>query len=42
MELFIETVRQHGYNLLMIESGEHPLLTSEQRYIIDSALCEIC
>lgn len=42
MELFIETVIQHGYNLLMIESGEHPLLKSEQRYIIDSALCEIC
>ena len=42
IELFIETVLQHGYNLLMIESGEHPLLTSEQRYIIDSALCEIC
>lgn len=42
MELFIETVIQHGYNLLMIESGEHTLLTSEQRYIIDSALCEIC
>ncbi|MBQ7460124.1 MAG: type II-A CRISPR-associated protein Csn2 [Oscillospiraceae bacterium] len=42
MELFLETVLQHGYNVLMIESGERDRLPSESRYIVDSSLCEIC
>ena len=39
--VFIDTVIKHGYNVLMIESGEHTLLPGERRYIVDSALCEI-
>lgn len=39
---FLDTVIQHGYNLLMIESSEHTRLNREKRYIVDSSLCEIC
>ena len=40
-ENFIETVISRGYQVLMIESGEHPLLKCEKRYIVDANLCEI-
>ena len=42
VELFLETVVQHGYNVFMIESSERERLPSERRYIVDSSLCEIC
>lgn len=42
VELFLETVVQHGYNVFMIESSERERLPSELRYIVDSSLCEIC
>lgn len=38
----IDSVLKHGYNMIMIESSEHPLLPNERRYIVDSSLCEIC
>lgn len=40
-ENFIETVISRGYQVLMIESSEHPLLKYEKRYIVDANLCEI-
>lgn len=39
---FLDTVIQHDYNLIMIESSEHTRLNGENRYIVDSSLCEIC
>lgn len=39
---FLDTVIQHGYNLIMIESSERARLNGESRYIVDSSLCEIC
>ena len=41
-ENFLATVLSHGYNVLMIESSEHPRLPQEDRYIVDDSLCEIC
>ena len=41
-EEFMKTVVGHGFNVIMLESSEHPRLDSETRYIIDSDLCEIC
>ena len=40
-DLFIDTVLRHGYNVFMLESSEHTLLSGERRYIIDNSLCEI-
>ena len=40
-EAFIDTVKRHKYNLIMIEGYEHPILINEKRYIVDSSLCEI-
>ncbi len=39
--LFIDTALKHGYNLIMAESHEHKRLKNEDRFIIDSDLCEI-
>ena len=39
--LFLDSVLQHEYNVLMIESSEHSRLANEQRYIVDADLCEI-
>ena len=41
-ELFLDTLIRHEYNVLMVESCEHTRLSNEQRYIVDSDLCEIC
>lgn len=41
MELFSETVINHGYDVLMIESCARPILKNECRVVIDSDLCEI-
>lgn len=40
-EKFLDSVISHCYNIIMIESGEHKRLANEERYIVDSALCEI-
>lgn len=40
-ELFMQSVRAHGYHLVMIESAERVKLSSEKRLIIDQDLCEI-
>lgn len=40
-ELFLDTVIKHGYNLIMLENREYNHLANEQRYIVDSDLCEI-
>lgn len=42
VELFLESVVQRCYNVLMIESSERERLPLEERYIVDSSLCEIC
>ena len=39
--LFIETIKSHDYNVIMIENCEHNLLDNESRFIIDNSLCEI-
>jgi len=39
--LFMETVLNHGYHIIMIESHEYDRLEFEKRYIIDKDLCEI-
>ena len=41
MLLFIETVLQHDFDVIIIESAERPLLKGELRYVIDKSLCEI-
>lgn len=40
-EMFLDTIIKHGYNLIMIESSAHKSLHNEQRFIVDSSLCEI-
>ena len=42
MNLFLKTVKGHGFSLLMIENHEYPLLEMEKRTIVDSDLCLIC
>lgn len=39
--LFMETALQHRFSILMIESGERPLLPQECRFLVDKDLCEI-
>lgn len=39
--LFMDTVINHGFAVLMIEGNEHPPLPKEKRYIVDKDLCEI-
>ena len=41
MELFVRTVLSHNYQVLDIETSEHPLLMDEFRVIIDEDMCEI-
>ena len=41
MEEFLETALARGYQMLLLESCEHPLLPREKRYIVDADLCEI-
>ena len=40
MQLFLQTVRSHGFHLLMIESFSYPLLPEENRRTVDEDLCE--
>ena len=42
MEQFIQTALQHGYQLFLVESFSRSTLKSENRYLIDENLCEIC
>lgn len=41
MQLFAETVLSHGFQVLALESTEHPRLERETRWTIDEDLCEI-
>lgn len=41
MIYFIETVLQHEFDVIIIESAERPILKGEIRYIVDESLCEI-
>lgn len=41
-QLFIEDILKREIKLIMIESSERKLLSSENRLLIDSDLCEIC
>ena len=41
-ELFLQTILQHGFHCIMIESFLKEKLMNEKRYIIDEDLCEIC
>jgi len=38
---FYDTVLQHGFDIICIESKEHECLPLEESYIVDSDLCEI-
>ncbi len=40
-QLFLDTVRQHKYHIILVESHESIKLKGEKRYIIDAAYCEI-
>ena len=40
-ELFMKTVLEHKYKLLMLESSERKRLSSEKRIIIDEDMCVI-
>ena len=40
-QLFIDTVLQHQYHVLMIEGNAHSSLSKEKRYLIDLDCCEI-
>lgn len=41
MEKFMKTILQHQIHLIMVENREYERLPDEDRYIIDSGLCEI-
>lgn len=41
MEIFIESVIDHKFNVLLVDSSEHERLNNERRLIIDADLCEI-
>ena len=41
MDKFMKTVLQHQIHLIMIENREYERLPDEDRYIIDTGLCEI-
>lgn len=40
MALFVETALSHGFQLLSLESCDHPRLKNEARWTIDKDLCE--
>lgn len=40
-EEFMDTVLRHGYEVLMIENREYPVISYEKRFIVDQGLCEI-
>ncbi len=41
MTLFLQTIKGHGFALLMIENREYTLLNYEKRTIVDSDICLI-
>jgi len=41
MELFMETILQHQFHVIMVERFSSTKLSLEKRYIIDQDLCEI-
>ena len=41
MELFMQTVVAHGFQVLLVDNQAYPLLPLERRRIIDMDLCEI-
>lgn len=41
MELFMKTILDHGYHLIMVENREHAKIQYEERWIVDKDLCEI-
>ena len=41
LELFSQTVLQHGMKLLLVDGVEYPLLTCEKRVVIDMDLCVV-
>lgn len=42
MQQFVDTVLKRGYQILMLEGSERPLLDQEKRYIVDGDRCVIC
>lgn len=40
-DLFLQTILDHGFHLIMIETRDHSRLPHERRVIIDSDMCEI-
>ena len=41
VQLFVDTVLSHEYNVIMVENREYNKLLKENRFIVDSELCEI-
>ncbi len=39
---FVKDIIERGYQVVMIENAEYPILANEKRYIIDENLCVIC
>lgn len=42
MQQFIAMVMERGYQILLLEGAERPLLRGEKRYIVDADRCVIC
>lgn len=42
MTLFLQNIVERGFQILMLESSEYPIITLECRHIIDADLCVLC
>lgn len=42
MQKFGDTVLARGYQIILLDNKEYPLLNNEKRCVIDADLCEIC
>lgn len=41
-QLFLDSILERGYQVLLLEGMERPLLNHEKRYIVDADRCIIC
>ena len=42
MKEFLKIVIVHQYEILLVDSVEHPILDLEKRYIVDADQCILC
>ena len=42
MKEFLKNVIVHQYEILLVDSIEHPILDLEKRYIVDADQCILC